>query len=377
MNPLRRDRRPDLRRDLQRTRPIRRVVAPEAAHPRSSRRPPSLEDRLRVPREARFWVQVPKLTKISLVVLAYLVVVLAFLALARSARIPVTLQDVRGWFARPTATLSGTLTPTPAPTLPPTPTYLPTVAWLQADTNTPILSDPSADAATLAILEAGETALVVGMSADQQFWAIPMPYFESGQGWVSASHVLVQNAGKVDVIGGAIGDPQALPTEQRPMLVTNTTVNVRKFPDMNSPRMDVLEPGAIVPALGKSEDGEWFSIQMPGYTAWVSKDYVTARNAQNIPVVTPVPAASNPGVPAPQADQPSLMASWSVNLRAGPGREYQVVGTLQQGQIATVVGVSEDGNWWAIAYPAAQNGRAWVAADYVQVKHVEGAPVLK
>lgn len=376
MNPLRRDRRLELRRDLQRTRPIRRAAAPEA-HTRPSRRSPSVEDRLNVPREARFWVQVPKLTKISLVVLAYLIVVLAFLALARSARIPVTLQDVRGWFTRPTPTLSETLTPTPASTLPPTPTYLPTLAWLRANANTPILSDPQSGAATLAILETGETAVVVGVSADQQFWAIQVPYFESGQGWVSASDVLVQNASQVDVVGGAIGDPQALSTEQRPMLVTNTTVNVRKFPDMNSPRMDVLEPNAIVPALGKSEDGEWFSIQMPGYTAWVSKDYVTPRNAQNIPVVTPAPAASNPGVPAPEADQPSLMASWSVNLRAGPGREYQVVGTLQQGQIATVVGVSEDGNWWAIAYPAAANGRAWVAADYVQVKHVEGVDVLK
>ncbi len=363
----RRQVRPDLLRD---TRPIRRTHARPA--------PESKTPHLNIPREARFWAQVPTLTKVALVVLGYLIVVLVFLALVRGAQLPVTLRDVRDWFTGPTPTPVGTLTPTPAPTLPPTPTYPATVPWLRANANTPIRGEPSDDAPGLAILEAGETAMVLGVSRDQQYWAIKVPYFEGGQGWVSASQVLVQNATDVPVAGGAPKDVNALPTEQRPVLETTTVVNVRKNPDMNAERLGTLKAGEVYVVTGKSEDGFWYAIKLfDGRTGWVSKDYVTTRNDENIPVVTEAPAAQGTSFPVPDENKPALMATWMVNLRAGPGREYAVVGQMLQNQVAEVLGVSADGKWYAIVFTGTENGKAWVASDYVQTKNVEGVPVLK
>jgi uncharacterized protein YraI len=83
------------------------------------------------------------------------------------------------------------------------------------------------------------------------------------------------------------------------------------------------------------------------------------------------------GVPSPQPGKPFLTAVWNVNIRAGPGTEYAVVGTLNQGASAEIVGISADGLWWAILYDGTQNGRGWVAAAYVQANNTANVPVLK
>jgi hypothetical protein len=56
-----------------------------------------------------------------------------------------------------------------------------------------------------------------------------------------------------------------------------------------------------------------------------------------------------------------------INLRAGPGRDYDVVGTLVIGQWVPALGRTPGGDWNEIAYPGAPGGVAWVYAYLTDV----------
>lgn len=320
------------------------------------------------------WRGMPKAARLYLVVAVYLGMCLILLALARISRLPVSLDDIQAFFRKTTMTPELTVS-AQFPASAATATFPPGVAWLRVNSSAPILSEPDDRSPVLAILDAGQTVQVIGVSPDRQYWAVAVPYYETGHGWVPAYLTLVQN-------------PEAAPemvetdlgiraTDQMPVLEMTTNVNVRQLPNIDSLRLDVLKPGVVIPAIGLSEDGYWYAVKLlDGRTGWVSKDYVTATNVDVLPVITISPASLGTMMPSPEPGKPYLVASVTVNLRAGPGREYQVVGTLEQYMMAAVQGKSSDGKWWAVGFNGTQNGRAWVAGEYVQVTYGELAPVI-
>jgi uncharacterized protein YraI len=58
-----------------------------------------------------------------------------------------------------------------------------------------------------------------------------------------------------------------------------------------------------------------------------------------------------------------------VNLRSGPGTEFNIITTLAAGDELAASGRNADSTWLLVTYAA---GTGWVAADVVQV--VSGAP---
>jgi hypothetical protein len=57
------------------------------------------------------------------------------------------------------------------------------------------------------------------------------------------------------------------------------------------------------------------------------------------------------------------VAESGVNLRGGPGRQYPIVGKLQAGQEADIVGRNASGDWWQLDW----DGQAWVAGTVVKI----------
>ena len=72
----------------------------------------------------------------------------------------------------------------------------------------------------------------------------------------------------------------------------------------------------------------------------------------------------------------SLTAKTKINIRGGPSTEYEVLGLLELGQKAEVIGVSSDRQWWAIRIPGRESVQGWVAASLVETENVENVPVL-
>lgn len=98
------------------------------------------------------------------------------------------------------------------------------------------------------------------------------------------------------------------------------------------------------------------------------------------PTGTPTPTPT-PLPPTPTPGSASLMVSVpALNVRAGPGTQYQILGQLLQNETVEIVGQanSGQGQWWQIEFPSAPDGRGWVSADpdFVTILNTGVVPVV-
>ncbi|MFA5873605.1 MAG: hypothetical protein WC832_06540 [Anaerolineales bacterium] len=70
---------------------------------------------------------------------------------------------------------------------------------------------------------------------------------------------------------------------------------------------------------------------------------------------------------------PMVSVSVQTNCRTGPGQAYDVVGVLQVGKTAEVVGRTSDGGYWIIRNPANPATNCWLWGQYATVTGNTGA----
>jgi len=93
--------------------------------------------------------------------------------------------------------------------------------------------------------------------------------------------------------------------------------------------------------------------------------------------VIPAPGQEPPvEVPPPGEGVPTGTALDYINVRNGPGLEYDAYGVAAPGTSGEIIGKSPDGQWWAVKLVTVEAGRGWVSVDYVQATNVEDVPVL-
>ena len=112
-------------------------------------------------------------------------------------------------------------------------------------------------------------------------------------------------------------------------------------------------------------------------------------SATPTPVLEPSPSATLPVTSTPSltptvpTSTPSLTATprllpgettTLVNVRSGPGTEFEILDYLQAGTAVQVEVQSEDGNWLRILHAEAPEGRGWVAAEYILLPSGERVP---
>jgi uncharacterized protein YraI len=118
-----------------------------------------------------------------------------------------------------------------------------------------------------------------------------------------------------------------------------------------------------------------------GAVASPSSLLVSTRMPILTPALTPAGAELISTANADQAisELPLLTPSVVLNVRAGPGVDYAVVGQLAQGQSTKIIGQNPEGTWWQVAYPPDSDNPAWVSADiqYSIVSNVDGVPIAQ
>jgi len=62
---------------------------------------------------------------------------------------------------------------------------------------------------------------------------------------------------------------------------------------------------------------------------------------------------------------PMIVVPDQVNVRSGPGTEYELIGVLIAGQQAPAIGRSVGGDWIQILYPGVPGNVAWVYSPFV------------
>jgi PKD repeat protein/uncharacterized protein YraI len=81
-------------------------------------------------------------------------------------------------------------------------------------------------------------------------------------------------------------------------------------------------------------------------------------------------------VPTPVAGSPSAAVVCRVDILSGPGAGYERLGVLEEGQMAEVTGVSQDGNWWVIKVAEVNTTQGWVLAECLVVESGENVTVV-
>jgi uncharacterized protein YraI len=159
-----------------------------------------------------------------------------------------------------------------------------------------------------------------------------------------------------------------------------------------------LNTGAAVTVTGKSTDGRWLAVFLDnGVPGWLDMGSVTLFGSEDLPVVTraigaqvlatmiaeasqpivltplPTPAAEavaavSSAPDSPEQPQDGLAVVVDVdrlNVRAGPGTDYLVVGRVVREERLRATARNAATDWLLVEFPAAPAGFGWVYAPMV------------
>jgi uncharacterized protein YgiM (DUF1202 family) len=118
--------------------------------------------------------------------------------------------------------------------------------------------------------------------------------------------------------------------------------------------------GQIAKVTGTNVYGNWWRVVCPDNSA--GSCWVPGHPAFTQPTTMPHDNQPPPTEPEP-TDVEYVLALQDVFVRNGPGRQYGILGSLAEGQIAKVTGVSADGYWWRVICPDDSVGSCWVSAS--------------
>jgi uncharacterized protein YgiM (DUF1202 family) len=200
-----------------------------------------------------------------------------------------------------------------------------------------------------------------------------------------------------------------VPDDSTPAIIVTVVdgVNARKTPDLDGEVEIVVPQGAVLPATGRSADGQWVQVQLPtSVLAWIFRDTVTATPAVGAlpavggptpePILLPTPTPA-PGV-TPEAAAPTVAPTAAVTettavttepttvtakvvpfflpVYSGPSNQSDTVARSPRGAEFVVIGQNADGSWLQVTTSDGVTG--WVVAGNVRVTgDVSNVPVAE
>lgn len=152
--------------------------------------------------------------------------------------------------------------------------------------------------------------------------------------------------------------------------ISSTQINVRAGPSTASAVLGIIPPNTRVEIIGKDPGESWWQIQYPAGTkekGWVTAQYVTSGSPPEVPVIG--------GETNPDGGNVAVVQQ-QLNVRSGPGADFNSVGTLNPQDVASLIGKDANGAWLQIEFVAGPDGKGWISAAFVQAKGVERLPIL-
>ena len=146
----------------------------------------------------------------------------------------------------------------------------------------------------------------------------------------------------------------ATPVPGQMATIGEDLVNLRAGPGTDYAIIAQLAAGAELQIVGRGAENDWVYVQPEdGDAGWVFASYLTGIDDMDaLVVVTPDPDV------LPLAE----VSEELVNLRGGPGAEYEILSQLSQDQTLMVVGRNEAGDWLAVKFGG---DTGWIFIDLV------------
>jgi uncharacterized protein YraI len=243
-----------------------------------------------------------------------------------------------------------------------------------------IRSGPGLSYGVITVVYRNDTVGLTGRTADNTWLRVRLP-LTGQEGW-AAAHYLEIGLGSINnlpVIDGGSPPPNPAPATA---YVSVYQLNVRGGPGLSYNIIGTLRQGDSSPLIGRSADGAWLQIQVsspyPTFavpTGWVMARYVSS----SVPIFQlPVTDGGTPPINKPIG---SVTVS-RLNVRGGPGFEYNVVNWLTWGMQVNLLGRTNASNWLKVEWggypgPALPNYTGWVAAGYIRTTvPIDDLPVI-
>lgn len=252
-------------------------------------------------------------------------------------------------------------------------------------------SAPALNAEILDVIPAGAPVEITG-DPENGFYSVT---YNGQPGYAYGYYLTINGVGDGPVVpGGRVGE----------VYVADGPVNFRSGPSESDPVISVIPDGALVALTGDSANG-FLSIIYSDRSGWAYGDLVLGTGEADveipdvdvevpeieipdveepdveIPDVSETPVEEEPEVPADEpAETPEPTAPESVpvgdtatgtatvvdgslNLRTGPGADYEVASVLPDGATVELRGEAQNG-----FYPVSYDGlTGWASADFLQV----------
>lgn len=255
--------------------------------------------------------------------------------------------------------------------------------YIAVENITNVREAPTTTAPRLGTLAAGSNVSVIGKTAAGDWWQIDFEVATNGVGWISA-----------DVVA-FFGDADAVPVVEVDVAAEEPAVNVAEATEAAD--SEAIADEEIEPLASPVEEVEALPDAPAEEAAAPAEESNAPAEAEAEPVETlgdSLPAETAPGestaalaeVTEPEvAEQataeaaaalPSVIAAGRVNIRSGPGLDFEQIGQLPNGTEATVIGRDTDSVWWQIVVADAPDGYGWVADQVVEfVGDTAGVPL--
>jgi uncharacterized protein YraI len=165
----------------------------------------------------------------------------------------------------------------------------------------------------------------------------------------------------------------ALPTAAPVEGMTSTQLNVRVEPSTVSTVLGIIPANTRVEITGKDIAENWWQInyahpQAVDGKGWVTAQYVTTATTPEVPTIGGDAADPNTGNVAVVQQQ--------INVRSGPGTDFNSLGTLNPQDVVQLTGKDPNGAWLQLNFETGPEGKGWVNAAFVQAQGVENLPIV-
>jgi uncharacterized protein YraI len=147
---------------------------------------------------------------------------------------------------------------------------------------------------------------------------------------------------------------------------------VRAEPSTASNVLGIIPPDMRVEIVGKDPGENWWQILYPQGTdgrGWVTAQYVRTVTTPEVPTI-------GDGDSADPNNANLAVIQQKLNIRSGPGTDFNSIGTLNSQDAVNLTGKDANGTWLQIEFPAGPEGRGWINAAFVQANGVESLPIV-
>lgn len=144
-------------------------------------------------------------------------------------------------------------------------------------------------------------------------------------------------------------------------------LNVRSGPGLNYDVTARVYRNDTLTLTGRTADAAWLRVRLPltGQEGWVAARFVGLGSGS----VFDLPVVDGGTPPPPPGQATAYVTVYQLNVRGGPGFNYDIIGTVRRGDSLPLIGRSADGVWLqaqvSSPYPTFAVPTGWVMARYV------------